>query len=217
MHDLSSSPPTVKVSRVNFVNNPKSAMSTVQPVYSDLDDSLMREMQREKERLQRYFQSKERSKQQLEEIERKGKELLLKKQAKLAKIEEAFKREGKELRNKAIEKEHIREMKRKQVEERLKEVVMVGQEQYKEHLEEITKKHAEKERRMRENCEQEFKKHLEHIQKTQNNYIEAVRAKQQSEIITERNLEEHEKRVNLGWTRSQIRKLEMKQNAQSTL
>ena len=90
---------------------------------------------------------------------------------------------------------------------------MVGQEQYKEHLEEITKKRAEKERRMRENCEQEFKKHLENIQKTQNNYMEAVRAKQQSEIITERNLEEHERKVNLGWNRSQIKKLELKQNA----
>lgn len=52
----------------------------------------MREMQREKERLHRYFQSKERTKKQMEDLEKRGKDLLLKKQVKLAKIDDKIKK-----------------------------------------------------------------------------------------------------------------------------
>ena len=58
----------------------------------------MREVQKEKERLQRYFLSKERAQRQIEALEKRGQELLLKKEKKLTKIEDRIRKETKELK-----------------------------------------------------------------------------------------------------------------------
>lgn len=58
-------------------------------------------MQREKERLQRYFQSKERTQKQWQDMEKRAQELLKKKAVKIAKIEDRRKKEIKEIKEKA--------------------------------------------------------------------------------------------------------------------
>ncbi len=44
-------------------------------------------------------------------------------------------------------------------------------------------------------------------------YLEQVEA----EVVTQRNLQELQARIEIGWTRSQIKKEEMKYHAQETL
>lgn len=81
-------------------------------------------MQREKERLHRYFQSKERTQKLLEDMEKHGKDLLKKKEAKLAKIREKKKLEFKIIKEKAEiydqkildKRRHLSQMEREHVE-----------------------------------------------------------------------------------------------------
>jgi hypothetical protein len=72
-------------------------------------------MQREKDRLNRYFQSKERTAKQMEDLEKRAQELLKKKASKLAKIEDKKKKEIKIIREKAEIHEEARISKLKNV------------------------------------------------------------------------------------------------------
>ena len=72
-------------------------------------------MQREKDRLNRYFQSKERTAKQMEDLEKRAQELLKKKATKLAKIEDKRKKEIKIIREKAEIHEEARISKLKNV------------------------------------------------------------------------------------------------------
>ena len=74
-------------------------------------------MQREKDRLNRYFQSKERTAKQMEDLEKRAQELLKKKATKLAKIEDKRKKEIKIIREKAEIHEEARISKLKNVQE----------------------------------------------------------------------------------------------------
>ncbi len=66
-----------------------------------VSEQLLKEMQREKERLHRFFASKERTQKQIEEMEKHGKDLLQKKEAKLAKIMKKKQQEQKDIKQKA--------------------------------------------------------------------------------------------------------------------
>ena len=72
-------------------------------------------MQREKDRLNRYFQSKERTAKQLEDLEKRAQDLLKKKATKLAKIEDKKKKEIKIIKEKAEIHEEARISKLKNV------------------------------------------------------------------------------------------------------
>ena len=50
-----------------------------------------------------------------------------------------------------------------------------------------------------------------------NNYQQAIKERQQLELVTERNLSDLQRRLSLGWNRSQLRKEELRQHAAETL
>ena len=74
-------------------------------------------MQREKDRLNRYFQSKERTAKQMEDLEKRAQDLLKKKATKLAKIEDKKKKEIKIIKEKAEIHEEARISKLQSVKE----------------------------------------------------------------------------------------------------
>ncbi|TNV72720.1 hypothetical protein FGO68_gene6356 [Halteria grandinella] len=174
-------------------------------------------MQREKERLHRYFQSKERTQKVLEDIEKRGKELLKKKEVKLAKIEEKQKKELKEYKHILVEKDFKRQQKMKVVEDKMKDLIMRSEEEYLEHLEQVRQKQEERDKRQKEWCELEYKRHNESMNRSMNNYQQAIKERQQLELVTERNLQDLQRRLSIGWNRSQVRKEELRQHAAETL
>ena len=127
--------------------------------------SIIKEMQREKERLHRYFQSKERTQKLLEDMEKHGKDLLKKKEAKLAKIREKKKLEFKIIKEKAEiydqkildKRRHLSQMEREHVEH--------GEELFLKHLEEIKTMNEEKIKKQKEQCEITYKRNIEQLQK----------------------------------------------------
>jgi len=177
----------------------------------------MREVAKEKERLQRYFMSKERAQKQIEALEKRGQDLLMKKEKKLAKIEERIRKETKELKKQLQEKEVNRHQKKKHVEDSLREHLEHSEEIYHKHLEDVKAGQEEKLRKQREWCEQEYKRHHESMSKSLNHYRQALKERQELEVVTERNLQEVNRRLSLGWARSQAFKEELRSHAAETL
>jgi hypothetical protein len=72
-------------------------------------------------------------------------------------------------------------------------------------------------KRQREACEVSYRRHQENMAKSMGKqeakYLEQVEA----EVQTQRNLQELQAKIEIGWTRSQMRKEEMKYHAQETL
>lgn len=92
-----------------------------------------------------------------------------------------------------------------------------GQELYYKHLDEVKSWNEQKMKRQREACEVSYRRHQENMAKSMGKqeakYLEQVEA----EVMTQRNLQELQARIEIGWTRSQMRKEEMKFHAQETL
>ena len=144
--------------KATFVTRAASPGSTSLPDIAS-SESVLREMQRERERLQRYFLSKERAHKQIEDLEKRGKDLLLKKEKKLAKIEDRIRKETKELKKALQEKDFTRLQKKKHVEDSVRDHVHQSEEEYHRHLEEVRAKQAERLRKQREQCETEYKQY----------------------------------------------------------
>ena len=70
----------------------------------------------------------------MEDLEKRGKDLLLKKQVKLAKIDDKIKKELKEFRREMQEKDFNRSQKKKHVDENMNDLTRHSEEVYKEHL-----------------------------------------------------------------------------------
>ena len=138
-------------------------------------ESVMREMQRERERLQRYFSSKERAQKQIEVLEKRGQDLLLKKEKKLAKIEERIRKETKELKKHLQEKDYTRLQKKKHVEDNQRDFIHQSEEVYHKHLQEVKESQEERLKKQREWCELEYKRHHESMNKSLNNYRKALK------------------------------------------
>lgn len=83
----------------------------------------------------------------METLDKKGRDLLKKKEARLAKIEDRLRKEAKEQRRMAYEKDVSRSMKRKMVEDSRIERVRHSEQLYREHLEEVSNNQAEKAKR----------------------------------------------------------------------
>ena len=69
----------------------------------------------------------------MEDLEKRGKDLLLKKQVKLAKIDDKIKKQMKEFKREMQEKDFNRSQKKKHVEENLNDLTLHSEEVYKEH------------------------------------------------------------------------------------
>ncbi len=110
-------------------------------------------MQREKERLHRFLQNREKTKKQEEEHEQKLKSIIVKKELKLKKIQEKLKREMKEHKRKMQEVEFRRGLKKKMIEDQIQETYFQSDEHYQKHLEEIKLKEEERMRKQKEWCE----------------------------------------------------------------
>lgn len=104
----------VKQNKATFFTRAGSPATTSFPDITS-SESVLREVAKEKDRLQRYFMSKERAQKQIEALEKRGQELLLKKEKKLAKIEERIRKETKELKKQLQEKEVNRHQKKEHV------------------------------------------------------------------------------------------------------
>lgn len=99
----------------------------------------------------------------------------------------------------------------------MKDMIKRSEEEYLEHLEKVKQRKEEKEKRQREWCELEYKRHNENMNRSMNNYQQAIKERQQLELVTERHLGELERRLSLGWNRSQLRKEELRSHAAETL
>jgi hypothetical protein len=108
-------------------------------------------------------------------------------------------------------------MKKKHVEDTLREQVDHSEETYHKHLEEVKAAQEEKLRKQKEWCEQEYKRHHESMSKSLNHYRQALKERQELEVVTERNLQEVQRRLSLGWARSQAYKEELRSHAAETL
>jgi hypothetical protein len=72
-------------------------------------------------------------------------------------------------------------------------------------------------RKQKEWCEQEYRRHHESMSKSLNHYRQALKERQEIEVVTERNLQEVQRRLSLGWARSQAYKEELRSHAAETL
>lgn len=174
-------------------------------------------MQREKDRLNRYFQSKERTAKQHEDHEKRAQDLLKKKATKLAKIEDKKKKEFKMIREKAELHEEQRHSKLKSVQEAINDHNRHGQELYFKHLDEVKSWNEQKLKRQREACEISYRRHQENMAKSMGKQEAKYLQEVEAEAVTQRNLQELQAKIQIGWTRSQIRKEEMKHHAKETL
>jgi hypothetical protein len=128
-------------------------------------------------------------------MEKHGKELLKKKEAKFAKIMAKKKQEYKDIKEKAeLHDEKLRQRK-KQLAELAAEHVREGEELFLKHLEEIKLMNEEKLRKQREACDIDYKRNVEQYQRSMNKQEAKMKESMEIEVTTMRNLQELEKRL----------------------
>ena len=92
-----------------------------------------------------------------------------------------------------------------------------SEETYKVELEQVKAMRLQKLRKQKEQSELEYRRHTESISKSHTNQQARLKEQLEVEVITDRNLEQLQQRLNGGWLRSQQKKDEMKLIATQTL
>ena len=123
----------------------------------------------------------------------------------------------KEFKREMQEKDYNRSQKKKHVEENLNDLTLHSEEVYKEHLIQVKEYQEEKLKRQKEMCALEYRRHSESVNKSFNNYNSSLKERHNLELVTERNLQDLQRRLSLGFTRSQQRKEELRSHAADTL
>eukprot|EP00347_Sterkiella_histriomuscorum_P016968 403351162 len=178
---------------------------------------LVSSMQREKERLHRFLNNREKSQKQSEEYESKIKDLVLKKELKFKRIQEKLRRDMKEQKKKIEIIEYKREQKKKMIEDQVNITYEQSDQQYLLHLEEIKRKEEQRIKKEREQCEIEYRRYNEQFLKSINNYDTFVKEKAKIDLETSKSLVNLEKRLNEGYSRSLQRKDQIRMSAQESL
>ena len=120
-------------------------------------------------------------------------------------------------KQKMMEVDLKREMKKKMIEDQVQETYYQSDEQYQKHLQEIKIKEEERMRKQKEWCELEYRRYNEQFLKSTNNYETYMQQKKETEKRTTKNLESLEKKLNEGYYRSIQKKEQVRLSAVGTL
>lgn len=108
-------------------------------------------------------------------------------------------------------------MKKQHIEDAELMSINQSEEIYKVELEQVKAMRLQKLKKQKEQSELEYRKNTESINKSHGNQQARLKEQMEGEVITDRNLEQLQKRLNSGWMRSQLKKDEMKLMATQTL